>query len=248
MPDITERIVIPEVPRVLDGQELYVYIPERQVNSYTKVEIDDLLATKFDKSNVARMIGDSADKVMSQKAVTEELNTKLDKGLIPSEYLPSYVDDVLEYDNKSSFPSTGETGKIYVDKSTNLTYRWSGSTYIQVGGGDLNLENGEGLYSLAQIRVSTEGEPRKCKAYQKTTVALGGNSLGGGKFNMPAAILGAYIIQFLTTTLYKFNVSSDAIPAYKAVVVIVLVIISAPAVQEKVNAFNNKRKAAKEAA
>ena len=79
-------------------------------------------------------------------------------------------------------------------------------------------------------------------------VALGGNSLGGGKFNMPAAILGAYIIQFLTTTLYKFNVSSDAIPAYKAVVVIVLVIISAPAVQEKVNAFNNKRKAAKEAA
>lgn len=48
-------------------------------------------------------------------------------------------DDVLEYNNKSSFPVTGETGKIYIDKSTNLIYRWSGSTYIMVGGGDLNV-------------------------------------------------------------------------------------------------------------
>ena len=144
MADLTERIIIPEVPRVLDGQELYVYIPKRYVNSYTKAETDDLLATKFDKSNVAQTTGDSADKVMSQKVVTEELDGKLDKALIPSEYLPSYVDDVLEYDNKSSFPATGETGKIYVDKSTNLTYRWSGTTYILIGGGDLYLKNGTG--------------------------------------------------------------------------------------------------------
>ena len=144
MADLTERIIIPEVPRVLDGQELYVYIPKQYVNSYTKVETDDLLATKFDKSNVAQTTGDSADKVMSQKVVTEQLDTKLDKALIPSEYLPSYVDDVLEYDNKSSFPAIGETGKIYVDKSTNLTYRWSGTTYILVGGGDLYLKNGTG--------------------------------------------------------------------------------------------------------
>ncbi len=63
-------------------------------------------------------------------------------------------------------------------------------------------------------------------------VALGGNSLSGGKFNMWASVLGAYVIQFLTTTLYKFNVQSDALPAYKAVVVIALVIISAPSVRE----------------
>ena len=56
-------------------------------------------------------------------------------------------------------------------------------------------------------------------------VALGGNALSGGKFNMAASILGAYVIQFLTTTLYKFNVQSDALPAYKAVVVIILVVI-----------------------
>ncbi|MCR5417778.1 MAG: ABC transporter permease [Lachnospiraceae bacterium] len=63
-------------------------------------------------------------------------------------------------------------------------------------------------------------------------VALGGNSLGGGKFNMTASILGAYVIQFLTTTLYKFNVQSDALPAYKAVVVIVLVVLSTPKARE----------------
>ena len=62
-------------------------------------------------------------------------------------------------------------------------------------------------------------------------VALGGNALSGGKFNMWSSILGAYVIQFLTTTLYKFNVQSDALSAYKAVVVILLVIFSAPAVR-----------------
>ena len=64
-------------------------------------------------------------------------------------------------------------------------------------------------------------------------VALGGNALGGGKFNMWGSILGAYVIQFLTTTLYKFNVASDALPAYKAVVVIILVVMSAPVVRER---------------
>lgn len=58
---------------------------------------------------------------------------KLDEsGKIPASQLPSYVDDVLEYNNKSSFPATGETGKIYVDLSTNLTYRWSGTTYVEI--------------------------------------------------------------------------------------------------------------------
>lgn len=66
-------------------------------------------------------------------------------------------------------------------------------------------------------------------------VALGGNALSGGKFNMPASILGAYIIQFLTTTLYKYKVPPTALPAYKAVVVIILVVLSAPAAQAKIS-------------
>ncbi|KMZ54172.1 ribose transport system permease protein RbsC [Dorea sp. D27] len=71
-------------------------------------------------------------------------------------------------------------------------------------------------------------------------VALGGNALSGGKFNMTASVLGAYVIQFLTTTLYKFNVKSDALSAYKAIVVIVLVVISAPAVRDKMSSVFKK--------
>ena len=76
-------------------------------------------------------------------------------------------------------------------------------------------------------------------------VALGGNALSGGKFNIWASVLGAYVIQFLTTTLFKFNVVSSALPAYKAVVVIILVVLSAPTVREKLEALK-KRRGAKE--
>ena len=63
---------------------------------------------------------------------------KLENGKISNQYieLPSYVDDVIEYSDFSNFPATGETGKIYVDTSNNFTYRWSGTTYIQIGGAD----------------------------------------------------------------------------------------------------------------
>ena len=51
---------------------------------------------------------------------------------IPNAYLPSYVDDVLEYASYSNFPTTGEAGKIYVAKDTNKTYRWSGTQYTEI--------------------------------------------------------------------------------------------------------------------
>lgn len=53
-------------------------------------------------------------------------------GKVPSSQLPSYVDDVLEYNSQSAFPSTGETGKIYIAKDTNKTYRWSGTAYVEI--------------------------------------------------------------------------------------------------------------------
>ena len=54
-------------------------------------------------------------------------------GRVPASQLPSYVDDVLEYTSKSDFPTANvETGKIYVAKDTNLTYRWSGTDYIEI--------------------------------------------------------------------------------------------------------------------
>lgn len=53
-------------------------------------------------------------------------------GKVPATQLPSYVDDVLEFDTQDGFPPEGEAGKIYVAKDTNLTYRWSGSQYVEI--------------------------------------------------------------------------------------------------------------------
>lgn len=100
------------------------------------------------------------------------------------------------------------------------------------------------------IRVSRSGSINYSRIAENIemdailAVALGGNALSGGRFNIYGSVLGAYVIQFLTTTLYKYNVPSTALPAYKAVVVILLVVFSAPVVREKLS--NLRRKTVKE--
>lgn len=76
-------------------------------------------------------------------------------------------------------------------------------------------------------------------------VALGGNSLGGGKFNLAGSIIGAYTIQAITTTLLALGVSSDQAPVYKAIIVIVIVAIQAPPFNAWVKKLSAKRALAK---
>lgn len=73
-------------------------------------------------------------------------------------------------------------------------------------------------------------------------VAIGGNALSGGKFKLSGSILGAYIIQALTITLYAMKVSSTAVKAYKAVVIIAIVFLGSPVVKEKIKQIKNKIK------
>ena len=82
--------------------------------------------------------------ILEQYAKLTDLPTKLSQltndanyvqtvdGLIPSAILPSFVDDVLEFDSIEDFPTVGESGKIYIAKDTNITYRWSGTTYAEI--------------------------------------------------------------------------------------------------------------------
>ena len=63
-------------------------------------------------------------------------------------------------------------------------------------------------------------------------VALGGNSLGGGKFRLSGSIIGAYTIQAITTTLYALGISAAQAPVFKAVIVILIVTIQAPVVKD----------------
>jgi hypothetical protein len=71
-------------------------------------------------------------------------------GKVPAAYLPGYVDDVLEFASRAAFPATGETGKIYIAIDTELPYRWSGSTYIEIsaspGSTDAITEGATNLY------------------------------------------------------------------------------------------------------
>lgn len=90
-----------------------------------------------------------------------------DTGKVPSSQLPSYVDEVLEFQEKDSFPETGESGKIYVELTSNLTYRWSGTQYIEISpsiglgetsstayAGDKGAAVTAKLNDLAQKRIS----------------------------------------------------------------------------------------------
>jgi len=63
-------------------------------------------------------------------------------------------------------------------------------------------------------------------------VAIGGTSLGGGRFSLFGSVIGAYIIQALTVTLYAMKVPSAAVKAYKAVVIILIVMINSPVVKD----------------
>ena len=76
-------------------------------------------------------------------------------------------------------------------------------------------------------------------------VAIGGNSLGGGRFNLAGSIIGAYTIQAITTTMYNMGVSSAVAPVFKAVVVILIVAIQAPPVKAWFKILSAHRPAAK---
>ena len=124
--DYTDLINTPSIPQV----------PEWALNetkpSYTKEEVG--------LGNVQNVDTTNASNITSGKLSVERLDTntangvlKLDEqGKVPTAQLPSYVDDVEEYASRLLFPKQGESGKIYLDTETNLTYRWSGSEYVEI--------------------------------------------------------------------------------------------------------------------
>ncbi|MDR2952733.1 MAG: ABC transporter permease [Treponema sp.] len=71
-------------------------------------------------------------------------------------------------------------------------------------------------------------------------VALGGNMLGGGKFSIAGSVIGAYTIQAITTTLYTMSVRADQLYVFKAVIIILIIIVSSDVFKETVRRFYNK--------
>lgn len=102
---------------------------------------------------------------LSAKGVANGVATLDDTGLIPASQLPSFVDDVVEYPSVENFPETGTSGKIYVDTSTNKTYRWSGTQYTEISSSLALGETADTAYAgdkgkqnatnIAALQVST---------------------------------------------------------------------------------------------
>lgn len=99
--------------------------------------IDKVINPETGIPNEIRILSEKLDKATQDIIYAQEkgkaggVATLDDSGLIPSKQLPSYVDDTIE-GTLGTFPTPGERGKIYVDTETNMTYRWSGTTYINI--------------------------------------------------------------------------------------------------------------------
>lgn len=107
----------------------------------TSERLTDVIATVADavigKADTSHTHSGYATSTHTHSEYATSAHTHSDKadlvnGTIPASQLPSYVDDVLEYTALSNFPTTGESGKIYIDQTTNKTYRWSGSAYVEI--------------------------------------------------------------------------------------------------------------------
>ncbi|MFN7045748.1 MAG: hypothetical protein ACK4M1_11185, partial [Flavobacterium sp.] len=126
-----------------------------------------------------------------------DLSNKADLvgGKVPSSQLPSYVDDVLEFADLAAFPIAGETGKIYVDLSTNLQYRWSGSAYVPMSSSETFEQStwmfsdffGDSLNQLPFVGAVLNGGSKDAGVYSNGTggyigshILFSGVSANGG--------------------------------------------------------------------
>lgn len=96
-------------------------------------ELEDALQKEIeDRKAGDTTITNSLNAFISTKGQPGGLAELDSTGKVPAAQLPSYVDDVLEFSTKDQFTQTGKTGKIYVAKDTNLTYRWTGTQYLEI--------------------------------------------------------------------------------------------------------------------
>lgn len=126
----------------------------------------------------------SNDSGFALKSYVDGNFPKLSGGLIPSSYLPSYVDDVIEAANVASFPTTGESGKIYVALNTNLTYRWSGTTYVEISP---SLALGE-TSTTAYAGDKGKANATAIAALKAITISAGTGLAGGGNLTSDRTI------------------------------------------------------------
>lgn len=161
----------------------------------------------------------------SQKGTANGVAELGSDGKVPAAQLPSYVDDVLEYDTKAGFPTTGETGKIYIDKTTNLTYRWGGSTYVEIsqslalGTTETTAAKGNHVHNAATTsengfmsavdKTKLDGIAANANNYSLPTASA--STLGGIKVGTNLSIDGNGVLSATDTTYEAATTTTDGL-------------------------------------
>jgi hypothetical protein len=106
------------------------FVTTAQIGAATKDELDAHLQDTVNPHFVtAAQIGAATKDELGQPNGICDLD---DNGLIPAARLPAYVDNIDEFDTLDDFPAAGAKDVIYVDASSNKTYRWSGTDYVEI--------------------------------------------------------------------------------------------------------------------
>mgnify|MGYP001853909081 CR=1 FL=1 len=118
------------VPVIQSGGKLLASILPDLSGTY--VPVGTTINGKPLSENVSLSAADVGAIPATEKGQANGVATLGSDGKVPSSQLPSFVDDVQEYPTRGDFPETGQDGTIYVAEDTNLTYRWSGTAYVEI--------------------------------------------------------------------------------------------------------------------
>lgn len=133
------------INKFLDYKGLVVLVDEiKKWSSNQFVNKTTTVNSKPLSSNITLNASDVGAIAKTEKGAKNGVASLDESGKVPSSQLPSYVDDVVEgyyldgkfySDSGHSQAITGESGKIYMDKTTGKVYRYSGTTFVIIPSG-----------------------------------------------------------------------------------------------------------------
>ena len=202
-------------------------IPAATISAYGVVKVDNAVndtstnpvQNKAVKAAITNAIANAAYIPTSQKGANSGVAELDANGKVPSSQLPSYVDDVIEgYKSGADFfedsahtaskKITGETGKIYVDLSTNVTYRWSGTAYVEISASLALGETEATAYRGDRGKIAYDHSQ---SAHARTDATVVASSTTNGKIKINGAETTVYshpTYTSKTSGLYKITVDA----------------------------------------
>ena len=178
---------------------------DTEIARATKAEQD--ITSAYEAADTA--LQNNINAINNSKGVANGIATLDQNGLVPSSQLPSYVDDVIEVSTFSALPDTGESGKIYITQDTNLTYRWSGTAYVEISQSLALGETSSTAYAGDKGKATTD----KLNRIPNKLIV----SINGVTYNHPDSVVLRYTFykqreQESNTNTHTINAATTATP------------------------------------